>query len=167
MHQGCKAWSFVMFCNNHQRSMWNSITNSEICKRWWCQTACSEPVISQLHHTERGLCFTYPPPTCMKANSPTSWGLGMVIFLDWVHVGQFAKKNRSESFDRSFSQVSGSSESNHGMQGSLMSLSDSAPPLFSFSNDCGSRSSINITTLKVAGFIFQRICSICLLVIKI
>ena len=47
----------------------------------------------------------------------------------------------------SFSRVSGSGESNHGMHGSQLSQSDSAPPSFSFSNDRGSRSSINNTTL--------------------
>ena len=64
----------------------------------------------------------------------------MILFLDSVRVGQFAKKNRS------FSRVSGSGKSNHGMHGSQLSQSDSAPPSFSFSNDLGSRSSVKITT---------------------
>jgi hypothetical protein len=45
----------------------------------------------------------------------------MILFLDSVCVGQFAKKNRSESF----AGVSGSGESNQGMHGQ----SDSAPDL--------------------------------------
>ena len=48
----------------------------------------------------------------------------MILFLDPVRIGQFAKKNHSESFGR----VSGSGESNHGMHGSQLSQSDSAPP---------------------------------------
>ena len=59
----------------------------------------------------------------------------MIIFLDSFRVGQVAKKNRSELFVRSFSSVSSSGESNHGMHGS--------PPSFSFSNDRGNGSSIN------------------------
>ena len=39
----------------------------------------------------------------------------MILFLDSVCVGRFAKKNRSESFVRSFSRVSVSGESNHGV----------------------------------------------------
>ena len=87
----------------------------------------------------------------------------MILFLDSIRVGQFAKKSRSESFIRSFSQVSGSGESNHGMHGSQLSQSDSAPPSFSFSNDRGSRSSINITTLtKCSGMGGVQLISGCL-----
>ena len=50
----------------------------------------------------------------------------MIRSLESVCVGQFAKKIRSNS---SFSRVSGSGAVNHGSQ---LSLSDSAPPSFSF-----------------------------------
>ena len=66
----------------------------------------------------------------------------MILYLDSVRVGQFDKKSLSESFVQS-----SSGESNHGMQRSQLSQSDSAPPLFSFSNDRGSRSTIHITSL--------------------
>ena len=46
----------------------------------------------------------------------------MIRFLDSVCVGQFAKKNRSESFVRSFIHISGSGESR--MDSSQPSRSD-------------------------------------------
>ena len=58
----------------------------------------------------------------------------MIIFLDSVHVGQFAKKNRSESFV------------NHGLHSSQLSQSDSAPTSFSNDRANGHQSTHNITT---------------------
>ena len=52
----------------------------------------------------------------------------MICLLDSVHVDQFAKKNRSESFVHS---VAFMVAVNHGMHGSQLRRSDSTPPSFS------------------------------------
>ena len=59
----------------------------------------------------------------------------MICLLDSVRVGQFAKKNHSESFVCSLVRsVAFPVAVNHGMHGSQLSLSDSAPPSLSSSN---------------------------------
>ena len=75
----------------------------------------------------------------------------MICFLDSVCIGQFAKKNHSESFrivqNRSLVRsVAFPVAVNHKMHGSQLSQWDSAPPLFSNHLANGHRSTHNITT---------------------
>ena len=65
----------------------------------------------------------------------------MILFLDSIHVGQYAKKNRSELFVCS---VAFPVAVNHGMHGSQLSQSDSAPPSFSNDRANGHQSTHNI-----------------------
>ena len=101
----------------------------------------------------------FSPPCVLWLLKLSNWGAllnyvckwcmyGFNDYFPWFSLPRSVTQEESFRIVGSLSSVSGSGESNHGMHGSQLSQSDSAPPLFSFSNDRGSWSSIN-TTLQL------------------